>query len=253
MGSRHVNIVLPTTATPNDQDLSTLTLLNHLLYARVGIDFHREEVVETVHFGGFLSELLGKGIGQVVCWVGGLWALARVGVKTRVVTRKSRGQWECQWALLHQYPNRRSCSRLRRPSQPLRHESRTDRSDSRSPTPDHSNGWVLKTYSHDSSFAYPPIHDSLPSPKSPHCRESPTLAPACDFSTNRVPHQNHPMDPYHPICRFAAPIIRPITTQNPSAKRTTKTRFRRGFPLSGGLKTGPLTRLNKVSPKERRW
>jgi hypothetical protein len=89
MGSRQVNIVLPTTATPNDQDLSRLTLLNHLLYARVGIDFHREEVVETVHFGGFLAELLGKGIGQVVCWVGGLWALTRVGVKRGLLRERA--------------------------------------------------------------------------------------------------------------------------------------------------------------------
>jgi hypothetical protein len=50
----------------------TLTVLNHLLQASIRINLHRIQVVKAVHFGGVFAELLGKGIGEIMCRVGGL-------------------------------------------------------------------------------------------------------------------------------------------------------------------------------------
>lgn len=49
-----------------------LTTLDHLLQTPIRINLHREQVIESVHLCGVFPEFLGKGIGEVMCWIGGL-------------------------------------------------------------------------------------------------------------------------------------------------------------------------------------
>lgn len=50
---------------------ASLTTLQQLLNASSGIDFHSREILKTIDFASFLSELLVEGIAEVVCGISG--------------------------------------------------------------------------------------------------------------------------------------------------------------------------------------